>query len=296
VPVSENLRGILYMSLSMAAFTINDTFMKAVTVDLPLYQAIALRGGIAVVGLGLLVWATGAYKYQLPKRDRGLILIRSLADVAATILFLEALLRMPLANLSAILQALPLAVTLAAALVYGDRIGWRRMTAILVGFVGVLIIIRPGAEGFDASALLGLGSVACVVVRDLAVRPLQGQVPSALVALGAAVAVTLMGIIGSALQGWQAMTLGQAGQILGAGLFLIVGYLSSVSAMRHGDVGLVAPFRYTSLLWAIALGWAVFGNLPDFWTLVGSAIVVGAGIFTLLRERAIRRAEAKVFR
>jgi drug/metabolite transporter (DMT)-like permease len=296
VLVSDNQRGILYMSLSMAAFTINDTFMKAVTQDVPLYQAIAMRGTIALLGLGLVVWATGAYRYRLPKRDRGLILIRSLADVAATILFLEALSRMPLANLSAILQALPLAVTLAAALVYGDRIGWRRMTAILVGFVGVLIIIRPGPEGFDASALLGLGSVACVVVRDLAVRPLQGQVPSALVALGAAVAVTTMGIIGSALQGWQPMTGWQAGQILGAGLFLIVGYLSSVSAMRHGDVGLVAPFRYTSLLWAIALGFVVFGNLPDVWTLIGSAIVVGAGIFTLLRERAIRRAEAKVFR
>jgi drug/metabolite transporter (DMT)-like permease len=289
LPLSENLRGILLMCASMAAFTINDTFMKSVTTTLPLYQTITLRGLIAVAGLGLLVILTRAYRFRLNRRDGWLILLRSLADVAATILFLEALLRMPLANLSAILQALPLFITLAAALVYGDKIGWRRMTAILVGLIGVLIIIRPGTEGFDRWALLGIASVACVVVRDLSVRPIQGELPSALVALGAAVAVTTMGVIGASLQGVEPMTFGEAGKVLGAGLFLIVGYLTSVMAMRNGDIGLIAPFRYTSLLWAIALGFLVFGNLPDGWTLFGAAIVVGAGIFTLLRERSLRR-------
>lgn len=288
MPISDNLRGILLMCASMASFTINDTFMKSVTQTLPLFQTIGLRGLIAVVGLLILALATGAFKFRPNRRDGWLILLRSLADVAATILFLEALLRMPLANLSAILQALPLLITLAAALVYGDKIGWRRMTAILVGLVGVLIIIRPGTEGFDRWALLGLASVACVVVRDLSVRPLQGQVPSTLVALGAAVAVTLMGWIGTVFQGWQPPTTGEAGRVLGAGLFLIVGYLTSVAAMRHGDIGLVAPFRYTSLLWAIVLGLVVFGDLPDGWTLFGAAIVIGAGLFTLWRERRIR--------
>lgn len=281
------------MCLSMAAFTVNDTFMKDVTRTLPLYQAIALRGVIAVAGLGLLALATGGFRYRLSGKDGWLILLRSLADVASTLLFLTALLHMPLANLSAIMQALPLAVTLAAALVYGDRIGWRRMTAILVGFAGVMIIIRPGTEGFDRYALLGLASVAFVVVRDLSVRPMRGQVPSALVALGAAAAVAVMGWIGTAAEGWQPMTGAEGAKILAAGLFLIVGYLSSVTAMRHGDIGLVAPFRYTSLLWAIVLGYAIFGNLPDGWTLIGAAIVVGAGIFMLMRERALRRVGAR---
>lgn len=289
MPLSDNLRGILLMCASMAAFTINDTFMKSVTQTLPLFQTIGLRGMIAVIGLTLLALATGAFRFRPNRRDGWLILLRSLADVAATILFLEALLRMPLANLSAILQALPLLITLAAALVYGDKIGWRRMTAILVGLIGVLIIIRPGTEGFDRWSLLGLASVACVVVRDLAVRPLQGQIPSTLVALGAAVAVTLMGWIGTVFQGWDPVAPAEAGKVLGAGLFLIVGYLTSVAAMRHGDIGLVAPFRYTSLLWAIVLGLVVFGDLPDVWTLVGATIVVGAGLFTLWRERQLRR-------
>ncbi len=293
MPLSENLRGILLMCASMAAFTINDAFMKSVTMTLPLYQTIGMRGLIAALGLGLLVLVTRAYRFRLNRRDGKLILLRSLADVAATIFFLEALLRMPLANLSAILQALPLLITLAAALVYGDRIGWRRMTAILVGLVGVLIIIRPGTEGFDRWALLGVASVLCVVVRDLSVRPIQGQLPSALVALGAAVAVTLMGWTGAAFQGVQAVTSWEAAKVLGAGLFLIVGYLTSVMAMRHGDIGMVAPFRYTSLIWAIVLGLLVFGDLPDIWTLIGATIVVGAGLFTLWRERRLRLQSAR---
>ena len=292
MPISENLRGILLMCTSMAAFTINDTFMKSVTQDLPLFQTIGLRGIIAVVGLTLLAFATGAFRFRPNRRDAGLILLRSLADVAATVTFLTALLHMPLANLSAILQALPLLITLCAALVYGDKIGWRRMTAILVGLIGVLIIIRPGTEGFDRWSLLGVASVACVVVRDLSVRPLQGHIPSTLVALGAAVAVTLMGWTGTAFQGWQTPTGWQAARVLGAGLFLIVGYLTSVGAMRHGDIGMVAPFRYTSLLWAIVLGFLAFGNLPDVWTLVGAAIVIAAGLFTLWRERQLRRRNA----
>ncbi|MDX5350275.1 MAG: DMT family transporter [Paracoccaceae bacterium] len=291
MPISENVRGILLMCASMAAFTINDTFVKSVTQTLPLYQTIALRGVVAVLGLGLLAYLTRAYRFRPSGRDGWLILLRSVADVAATILFLEALMRMPLANLSAILQALPLLITLAAALVFGDKIGWRRMTAILVGLIGVLLIIRPGTEGFDRWSLLGIASVLCVVVRDLSVRPIQGALPSALVALGAAVSVTVMGWIGALFQGWEPVSSLEAGQVLSAGLFLIVGYLTSVTAMRHGDIGMVAPFRYTSLLWAIVLGLLVFGDLPDAWTLIGAAIVVGAGLFTLWRERRIRRAQ-----
>jgi drug/metabolite transporter (DMT)-like permease len=289
LPLSNNLRGVLLMCASMAAFTINDTFMKSVTQALPLYQTIALRGLIAVTGLTILAVATRAFRFRPSRSDAGFILLRSLADVAATITFLTALLHMPLANLSAIMQSLPLMITLGAALIYGDKIGWRRMTAILVGLIGVLIIIRPGTEGFDRWALLGVASVLCVVVRDLSVRPLQGAVPSTLVALGAAVAVTLMGWAGMVVEGWQSPTGWEAVRVVGAGLFLIIGYLTSVMAMRHGDIGLVAPFRYTSLLWAMVLGLLVFGDLPDRWTLLGASIVIGAGLFTLWRERKLRR-------
>lgn len=286
--ISDNLRGAIYMNMSMFAFTVNDTFMKAVTETLPLYQTIALRGSLAVMGLLLIGALRGGLSLHLARHDMALIALRSLADVVATILFLTALMHMPLANLSAVMQAIPLAVTLGAALIFKDRIGWRRMTAIVIGFIGVMIIIRPGTEGFSVWSVLGLGSVLAVVVRDLSVRRLSRSVPSLVVALGAGVAVTAMGYIGVAFDGWSPVNLTQALMVLAAGSMLIIGYICAVTAMRVGDVGFVAPFRYTSLLWAIVLGWLAFGNLPDVYACVGAGIVVATGIYTLMRERMLR--------
>lgn len=297
--ISDNLRGVAYMCLSMLAFTVNDTFMKSVTAEVPLFQVIFLRGLVAIAGLAVMGFVTGAFRQKLAGGDWGLIALRSLAEILATLTFLTALLHMELANLSAIMQALPLAVTLAAAVVFKDRIGWRRMLAILVGFAGVLLIIRPGTAAFDVWSLMGVASVLSVVVRDLSVRRLGANVPSIVVALGAAVLVALMGLGFSLLRdvalfdgmaGWQALTLEQLAKVVGAGGFLIVGYLCAVTAMRSGDIGVVAPFRYTSLLWAIGLGFVAFGDLPDGWTVVGAGVVVASGIYTLLRERALRQA------
>lgn len=302
--LSDNLRGIGLMSLSMAAFTINDTFMKSVTVEVPLFQTVFLRGLVAILGLSLYWFWARAHRARLSGHDWGMIALRSGAEILATVTFLTALLHIPIANLSAIMQFLPLAVTLVAALIFGDRIGWRRMLAILAGFIGVMVIIRPGTEHFDIWSILGVASVGCVVVRDLVVRRMGPHIPSATVAMGAAISVALMGLVLSMLPldrygagfeglvGWVDLTTGQGLRILGAGSFLIVGYLCAVTSMRWGDIGVVAPFRYTSLLWAIVLGLVVFGQFPDFWTLVGSAIVVASGIYTLLRERALARARA----
>ena len=290
--LSDNLRGAIYMNCAMAGFTFNDAFMKAATETLPLYQAILMRGvltGLALLALGL---AIGGVRVTLPRRDAGIIALRSLAEVAGTALFLTALLHMPLANLSAILQFLPLAVTLAAALIYREVIGWRRMSAIFVGFLGILIIIRPGTDGFDVWSVLGLGAVVCVVVRDLATRRLSGAVPSVTVALWASASVSVMGAVGMAVQGWSPPTLSEALFVSAAASALVVGYMFSVMVMRVGDIGFVAPFRYTALLWAILLGWLIFGSLPDLWTVIGAAIVVTTGVFTLLRERRLARTPA----
>jgi len=275
------------MNIAMLAFTLNDTCMKLVTQSLPLYQAITLRGVLTTAALLLVAAGQGVRLTGLGRGDWQVIGLRTLAEVAATVTFLTALLHMPLANLSAIMQSLPLLVTLGAALVFGERLGWRRLTAIALGLVGVLLIIRPGTAGFDRWSVLGLLSVAAVVVRDLSTRKLSRAVPSTLVAIWASVAVTGLGMAGLAFEGWQPMGWAEAALILGASVHLIIGYLTVVMVMRVGDIGLVAPFRYMALLWAIALGWALFGTFPDRLTLIGAAIVVVAGLFTLLRERAL---------
>lgn len=291
--MTENARGALYMNIAMLAFTLNDSCMKAVTQTMPLFQAISLRGALTTLALLVIGMVMGGLRLAPGGRDGVVIGVRTLAEVAATILFLVALTQMPLANLSAIMQFLPLAVTLTAALAFRQPVGWRRMLAIFLGFIGVMIIIRPGTEGFDVWSMLGLASVACVVVRDLATRELSRAVPSVSVAIWAGMAVTAMGLAGLAYSGWQAVTAYEMLLIFGAAAALIVGYMFVVMVMRVGDIGFIAPFRYMALLWAILLGWLMFDSLPDFWTLTGAAIVVATGIFTLLRERHLARAAGR---
>lgn len=290
--MTDNGRGALYMNIAMAAFTVNDTFMKAVTHEMPLFQAIALRGTLVVVMLLIVGQVMGGLRLRLAGPDARAVALRSVGEVAGTVFFLTALMHMPLANLSAIMQSLPLAVTLVAAVVFRERIGWRRMVAIAIGFCGVLLIIRPGTAGFDFWAIMGLLSVACVVLRDLATRQLSPSVPSITVALYAAVSVTLMGIVVVPFQGWAPVTVSQAGLIAGASGALIIGYLFVIMVMRVGDIAFVAPFRYTALIWAILLGWLMFGDLPDRLTLLGAGIVIATGIFTLYRERKLGQAVA----
>jgi drug/metabolite transporter (DMT)-like permease len=290
--LSDNARGAVYMMVAMATFTLNDTGMKALTQDLPLFQSIAMRGVLTLTGLIGLAYALGQFRLRLPGRDGWFILLRCFAEVVSTVLFLAALVHMPLANLSAIMQAMPLAVTLAAAVVFGEKIGWRRMTAILIGFVGVLIIIRPGPEGFDRWSLMGLASVAFVVLRDLATRKLSREVPSVMVAVWASASVTISALLVTLSTGWQPVTAGQAGLVGFSALALLFGYLFSVMVMRVGDIGFVAPFRYSALLWALLLGWLAFGTLPDGLTLLGAGLVVATGLFTFWRERKIRSAPA----
>lgn len=276
------------MSGSMAAFTINDTFLKLLGADLPLFQILLLRSIGVVVLLGAFAWATGAFRMPARKSDRRLILIRSVAEAAAAWFFITALFHMPIANVSAILQALPLTVTLAAALFLGEHVGWRRFAAILVGFAGVFLIVRPGSDGFTIDSVYAVASVLCVTVRDLAARRLSPDVPSMTVALGTAIIVGLFSAAGSLFVDWEPVSSRQWGYLTGAVLMVLGGYIFSVMAMRVGEIGAVAPFRYASLLVALITGYFVFGDWPDDLTLIGASIVVATGLFTLWRERQTR--------
>jgi drug/metabolite transporter (DMT)-like permease len=282
---SNNLRGAALMSAAMASFTLNDACMKALSDELPLMQALFLRGVFTCAVLYVLARAMGGFRLDLARRDWGVVALRTVAEIGAAYFFITALFNMPLANVTAILQSLPLTIPLAAALFLGEPLGWRRLAAIAVGMGGVLLIVRPGAEGFTLYSLYALLSVACVTVRDLATRRIGPGVPSLTVALAAAVGVTIFGITGSVAEGWAPVGLAAALQLAGATLFVTLGYLCSVMVMRTGELGFVAPFRYTSLIWALVLGLVVFGDWPDLLTLAGATVVTATGLFTLYRER-----------
>ncbi|KGJ05883.1 hypothetical protein IT41_04225 [Paracoccus halophilus] len=280
----ENLRGAGLMTLSMVSFGCNDAVMKFVIQDMPLYQAIFMRGAVVMVFLLALALRKGLGVLHVGSGDRMAMALRLIGEIASTLLFLNALHNMAIGNLSAIMQSLPLVVMLAGALVFGERLGWRRSSAALVGLIGVLVILRPGGELFDIWALVALGSMLMVALRDLSTRKFSRAVTTTAVAFYAAMGVTLMGAIGSAAEGWVAPSPLQLVLILLAGCFLAVGYMSAVGAMRIGEISYVAPFRYTSLLVAILAGLVLFGEWPDLWTWIGAGLVVGAGLYTILRE------------
>lgn len=281
------------MTGSMACFTINDAFLKTLSADLPLFQAILLRGCVtSAFMLALCLWL-GQHRTRLSAHDRTRIAVRTAAEAGAAWFFITALFHVDFANVAAIMQSLPLTITLAGALFLGDRVGWRRWAAILVGFAGVMLIVKPGGDGFTVYSVYVLASVACVTLRDIMARQVSADVPSILVATVAAVGVTLFSAVGSLFVEWQPLSTGTAGAVLGSALFVIGGYILSVQAMRIGEISFVAPFRYTSLVVALVLGVVVFGTFPDRLTMIGAAIVVATGLFTLYRERVTRLAAAK---
>ena len=290
--LTPNMRGALLMMLSMTAFTVNDTLMKATSDAVPFYQGIFLRGVLITVGLLVFGAMTGRLRFRLASLDWWLIAGRSLAEVVGTYFFLTALYQMPIANLSAILQSLPLTVTLAAAVLFGEPVGWRRLVAIAIGLGGVLLIVQPGGDGFSVYAIYGVAAVVAVTFRDLAARRLSASVPSLTVAIMAAIFVTLFAAVAGMHEPWAALDTRSGSQIGAAALSLMIGYVSAVTAMRSGDIGFVAPFRYTGLIVAMILGFLVFGEWPVPLTLLGAGIVVATGLFTFYRERNLARKAA----
>jgi drug/metabolite transporter (DMT)-like permease len=277
------------MSIAMAGFACNDAITKLMSGSMNMGQVMLVRGLFATTLIALLAWFRGALRNP-SQALHPLMAIRVLGEAGGTVAFLIALAHLPLANVSAVLQALPLAVAMGAALFFGESVGWRRWLAIGVGFLGVMIIVRPGFEGFSAYSLLVLVCVACCAVRDLATKRIPPSIPSLLVSTMAAAAVTVCGILlVGPMGGWTPMT-GRETALLGAAAVLvIIGYQFIIMSMREGDISYVAPFRYSALLWSILLGFMIFGDVPDSAMIAGAAIIVASGLYALYRERIVGR-------
>jgi len=285
--MSPNTLGALLMIASMASFTVNDTLVKLTDGAVPLFQLIFLRGLLTTALILATAGRLGPIHLNIGMRDWGIIALRIIAEIGGTFFFLSALFNMPLGNVTAILQVIPLSVTLASALVLREAVGWRRTLAILIGFCGVLLIVKPGAAGFNIWSVYALIAVVCVTVRDLATRQLSRGVPSMTVTLVTAASITTAAGLASIGTPWVPVSVDLGLLIAGASVFILGGYFFSIQVMRVGDVSFVAPFRYTGLIWALVLGWFVFGDWPGWMTLTGAFIVVATGIFTLYRERKV---------
>jgi drug/metabolite transporter (DMT)-like permease len=286
---AENLRGAGFMMVSMAAFVVNDALMKSLAGEIPLFQAMFIRGLFATVLIAGVAIARGVARPSvLAVVDRKWAGLRAVAELGATTCFLTALFNMPIADATAILQSTPLALTLVAAVVLREQVGWRRWSAVTVGFIGVLMIVQPGGGGFNSAAFWALGAVVFIVVRDLATKQLSPATPSLFIALLAAISITCLGAVVTATQVWAPVQSAAMWTLGFSACFLFVGYLFSVMTMRVGDMGFVSPFRYSILIWALLIGATVFGEIPNMLTIAGLVLVVATGLYTFHRERVRR--------
>ena len=272
----------------MAGFVVNDTLMKSLSGEVPQFQAIFIRGLFASSVILFLAWRSGALRFRPGPRDRKLLGWRVFSEALTTSFFLTALFNMPLANAVAIIQAASLGVPLCAAIFLGDQVGWRRYLAISIGFFGVLLIVRPGGDGFNVYSVFALAAVASIVLRDLVTRQISRAVPGLGVTVMTSLAITTLGAVGTVVGGSVDLSVTIVITLAASSVFLLIGYYAGVEAMRVGEVGAVSPFRYTNLIWALILGLLVFGDFPDTLTIIGAVIIVVSGLYTLRRERLRR--------
>jgi S-adenosylmethionine uptake transporter len=285
---SSNMRAIAAMLTGQASFTFNDALIKLAATGLPGGQAIFLRGVMAIAVSLSVCLALGAFKLA-PLRGQGRILtLRNIGEIGSTFFFLFALFHMPIATATAILQFIPLAITAGAALFLAEPVGWRRWLAAGVGFIGVMIVIRPGSDAFNAWSLLALSAVAFSVLRDLSTRRIGHHVPAILLVTISAFSVTTAASGFALVETWVVPEPRSLLLLLGAAIFLLGGYYFMVHAMRHGEVAVVSPFRYSVIVWAILAGIVLWGEWPDGPALIGTVIVVAAGLYTFMRERNLK--------
>ena len=274
---------------AMGCFVVNDALVKYASQTMPPAQLIFVRGVMASVLVLSVAQATGATR-RIREIARGWVAVRAVVDAIATVLFLVSLFHLPLANATAINMTSPLIITVLAAVFLGERLGRSRWVAVGIGFLGVLLIIQPQAEGFNDYALVCLLSTVLLSVRDIVTRRVHAGVPSILVTLSNTVAVTLLAGGLSLFEGWRPFTGFELGLLAVVAVFLSSAYYLIVISTRRGDLSLIAPFRYTAILFATVAGFVIWGDTPNALAWCGIALVIASGIYVLRVSRRARTA------
>ncbi|WP_292950750.1 MULTISPECIES: DMT family transporter [unclassified Neptuniibacter] len=291
---ADNLRGSTFMLLAMAAFAIEDMFIKAAAETISLGVVLALFGFGGMFVFMLMTWSKGE-KVLRPEVVSGPILTRAACEIIGRLCFALAITLTPLSSASAILQATPLVVVVGAALIFREHVSTSRWIAIALGFCGVLMIIRPGLDSFNPASLFALLSTLGFAGRDLATRGASTSLSNAHLGVYGFFVLIPTGLVLHVVQAeavdlqFKAML-----SVLGAVAFGVIAYNALTIAMRTGDVSVVTPFRYTRLLFSFALGFVIFGEIPDIWTWIGAGVIVSSGVYTLLVSRQSMRKKAHV--
>ena len=286
----ENLRGAAFMTFSMLAFAIEDVLIKTLGARIPAGQIISVIGAGAALAFALWFLLKGQPVFVAAHMNSR-VWLRGFFEVVGTMLFISALMRLDITMLSAIVQATPLVVAMGGAVFLGQKVGWKRWAAILVGFAGVLLIIRPGLDGISLSVLLGIGGMLGLAGRDLATRAITVEISGAHVSLHAFLLLVPAGLVLCWINDEALIvpSVRDSATLVGCVIVALLAYLAIVAATRTGDAAFISMFRYTRMVFALILGLLVLNERPDSMTLIGVAIVIAAGVFTLLREARLRR-------
>ena len=283
-----NLRGIFFMTLSMGGFAVEDLFLKILSETVPVSQILIYVG---ISGTLLLSIISIIKRIPIVGNDifsNKLFIIRSFADMMGVVLIMTSISLMPLSTVSSILQALPLFIIFGAVLIFKESVDWRRWSAVSFGFIGVILILKPGLSSFHSSSLIVLMGVACLALRDLVTRKISKNIHSLTVSLYAFILTTVGGIISLPFFGnFITLKVTQWFVVLIITLFGCFSYFMLVLATRKGDISVISPFRYSRLIFALVLAILVLNERPDNLTLFGAAIIVASGYYTIWRERVL---------
>lgn len=282
---AANLRGSLFMVAAMLAFTLEDVFIKAASTQIPLGQVMVIFGCGGLIGFVVMARMRGEGIIH-PQAFGRAMAWRALFEIMGRVCYTVAIALTPLSSASAILQATPLVVAAGAVMVFRETVGWRQWGAIGAGFVGVLLILRPGLDAFEPMSLFAVLGMIGFAGRDLATRAAPKSMTTAQLGVYGFLMLSIAGGIVWLYQGGSAaMAAAQWALVFGAILFGVAAYMCLTLAMRTGQIAVVAPFRYTRLVFAMILAVAVFGERPDGLTVIGSAIIVIAGLYTVWQSR-----------
>lgn len=262
--------------------TMNDGVVKWLSGDYQVGQILTFRGAAAVILItGVLLWRRefNIFEVRYPKVQ----LLRAVLMIASTFLFVNGLRLMPLADTLAIAFVGPIFVTSLAPILLSERVRWRRWSAVLVGFAGVLIILRPSGDGLHWAALLPAGAALCGACRDLLTRGISHGEASGTTLFYSTLGVALAGAV-TAPFGWQTPALADLGLFVVAGMLLSIAHFLHIETFRFAEAAVVTPFKYSALLWAMAIGFLVWGDIPDNRTLLGAALLIGSGLYIFHRE------------
>ena len=287
--LSSNQRGILAICGCMASYTINDVLVKEILLEgYPVGETIFLRGVMSALLIGIFVLAGGHARLLRAAMSMRLA-TRSAFDGLSTVCFIGALAFMPMVNLSAVLQIGPLLITALSIVFFKETVGWRRWTAVGIGFFGALLVIKPIPSQFDIWALVAAGSALFAALRELQNRRIDRAVPTLVIAFWGAIGITLFGSLFVFVETWRVFALPYLIQLFVASVFVGIAIYLMALGFRDVDLSVVAPFRYSYLLTSGLGGYLMFGELPDGWTVVGAMLIVGSGIYALHRESRRRK-------